>query len=73
VIIIDAFFRFSGIGLMLLLCVIVIRDLKKTTASVYFLFAFLTLSIYFLGFVPNHQYVHWIQGLIFKTICPSEQ
>ena len=50
---IDAFFRFSGIGLMLLLCVISIRDLKKSTASVYFLFAFLTLSFYFLGFVPS--------------------
>ena len=37
---IDAFFRFSGIGLMLLLCVISIRDLKKSTASVYFLLAF---------------------------------
>ena len=50
---IDAFFRFTGIGLMLLLCVISIRDLKKSTASVYFLLAFLTLSFYFLGFVPS--------------------
>lgn len=50
---IDAFFRFSGVGLMLITCVLVVRDLEKSTSSIYFLFAFLSLSFYFLGFVPN--------------------
>ncbi len=59
---IDAFFRFSGIGLMLFLCVISIRDLKKSTASVYFFLTFLTLSFYFLGFVPSeYRLPHSIQ------------
>jgi AraC-like DNA-binding protein len=65
---IDAFFRFSGIGLMLLLYVIVIRDLKKSTASVYFLFAFLTLSFYFLGFVPNQYHLPDTIRLVFRIL-----
>jgi AraC-like DNA-binding protein len=50
---IDAFFCFSGIGLMLFICVFAHRDLKKSTTSVYFFLTFLTLSFYFLGFVPD--------------------
>jgi AraC-like DNA-binding protein len=49
---IDAFFRFSGIGLMLFMCVFALRDLKKSTPTLYFFLTFLTLSFYFFGFVP---------------------
>jgi AraC-like DNA-binding protein len=65
---IDAFFRFSGTGLMLLLCVIAIRDLKKSTASIYFLFTFLSLSFYFLGFVPNGYGLPNSVRLIFRIL-----
>ena len=65
---IDAFFRFSGIGLMLFLCVISMRDLKKSTASVYFLFTFLSLSFYFLGFIPNAYDLPYEIKLIFRIL-----
>ncbi len=65
---IDAFFRFSGIGLMLFLCIVSIRDLKKSTASVYFFLTFLTLSFYFLGFVPNDYQLPYSIKLIFRIL-----
>ncbi|MCF6299679.1 MAG: helix-turn-helix transcriptional regulator [Proteobacteria bacterium] len=65
---VDAFFRFSGIGLMLFMCVFTIRDLKKSTTSVYFLLAFLSLSFYFLGFVPsNYEMPHYLR-LTFRIL-----
>ncbi len=67
-IIIDAFFRFSGVGLMLFMCVIAIRDLKKSTPSIYFLLTFLSLSFYFLGFVPNEYELPYSMQLVFRIL-----
>jgi AraC-like DNA-binding protein len=50
---VDAFFRFSGIGLMLFMCVFAIRDIKKSATVVYFLLAYLSLCCYFFGFTPK--------------------
>jgi AraC-like DNA-binding protein len=64
----DAFFRFSGVGLMLFMCVLAMRDLKKTTSSVYFLLAFLSLSFYFLGFAPHDYGLPYALKLTFRLL-----
>ena len=50
---IDAFFRFSGIGLMLFLCILAIRDLKKSNTSIYLILTLLSLTCYYIGFAPK--------------------
>jgi AraC-like DNA-binding protein len=65
---IDAFFRFSGIGLMLIMCVLSVRDLKKSKVSFYFFWAFLTLSFYFLGFVPENYQMPYFMKLMFRLL-----
>lgn len=65
---IDAFFRFSGVGLMLFMCALSLRDLNKSTSSVYFILTFLTLSFYFLGFVPEQYHMPYYFKLGFRLL-----
>ena len=64
----DALFRFSGIGLMLFMCVFAIRDLKKSATAVYFLLVFLSLSCYFVGFTPEPLNLPYYLQLIFRIL-----
>ena len=65
---IDAFFRFSGVGLMLLMCGFAVRDLNKSMPGFYFFMAFLTLSFYFLGFVPDAYQLPYALKLSFRIL-----
>lgn len=49
----DAFFRFSGLGILLLLIFLTIRDLKRSSSAVYLLLACISISCHFLGFTPK--------------------
>lgn len=52
-ILIDTFFRFSGVGLLLLLAVLALRDMRNTNGAVYFVLASLSVSALFLGYSPE--------------------
>ena len=67
-ILIDAFFRFSGIGLMLFLCALSIRDIKKSPSLVYFLLVFLSISCHFLGFTPIELNLPYYLRMIFRFL-----
>jgi AraC-like DNA-binding protein len=64
----DAFFRFSGIGLILFMCVFAIRDVKKSATLVYFLLAYLSLCSYFVGFTPKALNLPYYLQLIFRVL-----
>lgn len=65
---IDAFFRFSGIGLMLFMCVFALRDLKKSATVIYFLLAYLSLCCYFIGFTPKALNLPYYLQLTFRIL-----
>lgn len=48
--IIDTFFRFSGIGLLLLLAALSLRDVRKTNGAIYLILACISVSALFLGY-----------------------
>lgn len=50
--ILDAFFRFSGVGLLLFSAILAIRDLPRSTSFYLLLLANLTLLCHYLGFTP---------------------
>ncbi len=50
----DAFFRFSGVGLLLLTAFIALRDLPKSSSLVFLLLVQISLLCHFLGFTPDH-------------------
>ena len=64
----DAFFRFTGIGLMLFMCLLCLRDLNKSTTSVFFYWAFLSLIFYFLGFIPDRYQLPYYLKLSFRIL-----
>ncbi len=49
----DAFMRFSGVGLLLLTMLLIIRDLKKTPGFWYLLLANICITCHFMGFTPS--------------------
>lgn len=49
----DAFFRFSGVGLMLLLATLTVRDLRNAVSAPYLLLACMSVTAVFLGFTPD--------------------
>ena len=52
-ILIDAFFRFSGVGLMLLLAILTVRDLRTSVSAPYLFLACISVTAVFLGFTPE--------------------
>lgn len=52
-IVIDAFLRFSGVGIMLFTLALVFRDLKYSASSLYLLLAIICTCSHFLGFTPE--------------------
>lgn len=62
----DAFFRFSGIGIILFMCVFAIRDLKRSATMVYFLLAFLSVCCHFIGFTPQPLDLPYYLQLTFR-------
>ena len=51
--ILDAFLRFSGIGLLLMLAVLTILNFRKWESAPYLILACLSVSALFLGYAPN--------------------
>ena len=66
--IIDAFFRFSGIGLMLFLCILSIRDIKNSPSLIYFVLVFLSITCHFLGFTPTELNLPYFLRMIFRFL-----
>ncbi|WP_180236492.1 helix-turn-helix transcriptional regulator [Marinicella litoralis] len=50
----DAFFRFSGVGMLLFTVFMALRDLSKSSSLVLLLLVQLCMLCHFLGFTPNH-------------------
>ncbi|MBL4870406.1 MAG: AraC family transcriptional regulator [Robiginitomaculum sp.] len=50
IILIDTLFRFTGIGLLLLLAVLSLRDVRKTNGAIYLILACISVSALFLGY-----------------------
>ena len=50
----DAFFRFSGVGLLLFTAFIVLRDLPKSASMGFLLLVQICMLCHFLGFTPTH-------------------
>lgn len=63
-IIFDAFIRFSGIGLLLLLAVLTFRDFRKWQSAPYLILACISISAAFFGFAPSELR---ISGMPFIT------
>lgn len=52
-IIIDAFLRFSGVGMLLFIGALTLRDLRSSNCSFYLLLACISTASHFLGFTPK--------------------
>lgn len=67
-ILIDAFFRFSGIGLMFFLCIITIRNKNKSTSTKYLLFFLICLCATFLGDLPDFYHMPYQLKMFFRFL-----
>ena len=50
---IDAFFRFSGIGILVLLAIVTLRDFRRWRSTPYLILSCLSVSALFLGYAPD--------------------
>ncbi len=66
--VLDAFFRFSAIGLMLFSSTIAIRDLKRTPSYIYFLLLLTSIISHFFGFTPQALELPYYLRMIFRFL-----
>ncbi len=64
--IIDAFFRFSAITLLLFVVIVLIRDLRHSKSTLYLLLSCLSLSALFLGFTPEYLQLPSATRIVFR-------
>ena len=62
----DAFFRFSGVGLLLASAVFAIRDLPRSTSFYLLLLANFSLLCHYLGFTPNEFQLPYYSRIILR-------
>ncbi len=65
---IDAFLRFSGVGLLLLIIALNLRDLQRTTSSLFLLLTCISLVSHFLGFTPEVFNLPYYLRLLFRFL-----
>ncbi len=64
----DAFFRFSGVGLLLVSAVLAIRDLPRSTSFYLLLLTNFTLLCHYLGFTPTEFNLSYRIRLILRIV-----
>ena len=67
-IVLDAFFRFSGVGLLLLLAVLSVRDVRKTNGAIYLILACISVSALFLGYTPEFARLPKVLNIVVRVL-----
>lgn len=73
-IIIDAFLRFSGLGLMLFISTLILRDTRQSysNSAIYLLLANVSIASHFLGFTPEIFNLPYYPRLLFRLLDPFQ-
>lgn len=73
-IIIDAFLRFSGLGLLLFISTLILRDTRQSfsNSAIYLLLANISIASHFLGFTPELFNLPHYFRLLFRLLDPFQ-
>ena len=67
-ILIDAFLRFSGVGLLLFMLVLTLRDLRHSDRALYLVLICISVASHFLGFTPNYYDLPEAIHMVFRFL-----